>query len=367
MLIFSADEVSGCRERGKTMQITTSTIYNQIRSGLQNFQTSYSDLTTRLATQKKILAPSDDVAGTMRAMDYQVSINNNSQYKNNITMASTNLNLTSTVLTGVSSALSTLTNLTSSSSSDPATLASSAQQAALVRDELYDYANTNNGNGGYLFSGFLSNQQPYTVQNQPPGTVPSTAYVYNGDNGALNVPVAPGATMQANVTGNEAFSLSQSALPAQVNLSNGQIVQYAAGAGTTVNVTILQSDGVTVADTFSFSNMMDMANIISSAIGANNTSRIEAMAQPLSKMLDQVNASEAQVGTRINALTDQSSQLDLSTNTLENELSSVQDANTNEISLQLTQTDTALKALYSTAAQLLPQSLISFLSTGSAG
>lgn len=336
-------------------------MYDQIQSGIQNFQTNYSELTTQLATGKKILKPSDDVAGTMRAMDYQVSINNNTQYENNITGASTNLNIANNALTGVSSTLSTLANLISNTnSSDPVTLASSSQQAAQSRDELYNYANTKNGSD-YLFSGYRTNQQPYAVQNQPPGSVPSTSYVYNGDNGALNVPIGTGATMQANITGNEAFSLSQSALPASVNLSNGQIAQYTAGAGTTVNVTILQSDGVTVADTFSFSNVMDMANVISSAIGSNDTSRVEAMAEPLSKMQDQVNALQADVGIRINALTDQTSQLTQNTTTLENNLSTVQDADMNQVALQLTQTNTALQALYSTASKILPQSLFDFL------
>jgi flagellar hook-associated protein 3 FlgL len=347
------------------MRITNSIIYDQLLSGLRNFQTTNSELATRLATQKKILAPSEDVAGTMRAMDYQVSINDNNQYKNNITGATTNLNLTSTVLNGVSNTLSTLVNLISntSGSTDPVIVASSSQQAAQVRDELDNYANTKNG-GGYLFSGFKTDVQPYALQPAPvtvPPTIPSTVYVYNGDNNVLQVPIDRGATMPANVTGDEAFSLSPGALPASINLSNGQTAQYTAGAGTTINVTILQSDGVTVADTFSFSNVMDMANVISSAIGSNDTARLEAMADPLNKMRDQVNALQADVGTRINALKDQSSQLDQNTNTLKDALSAIQDVDMNETALQLSQTNTALQALYSTSSKILPQSLFDFL------
>jgi flagellar hook-associated protein 3 FlgL len=352
------------------MRITTSTILAQIQSGIQNFQTSNSELTTQLSTGKKILAPSEDVAGTMRAMDYQVSINANNQYKNNITGATTNLNLTSDSLTGVSSVLTTLTNLISntSGSTDPVTVASSSQQAAQVRDELYNYANTKGG-GGYIFSGFQTNLQPYTIQPAPvtvPPAIPSTVYDYQGDNNLLQVPIDRGATMSANVTGNEAFSLSQGALPATpVTLSNGDTAQYAAvtdpaTGATTTTVTITPSSGG-AADTFSFSNAMDMANIISSAIGSNNTSRIEAMSEPLSKMRDQVNALQADVGARINALTDQTNQLNQNTLTLQNDLSTIQDADMSTIALQLTQTNTALQALYSTSAKVLPQSLFDFL------
>ncbi len=351
------------------MRITTSTILSQIQSGIQNFTTNNSELTTQLSTGKKILAPSDDVAGTMRAMDYQVSISANNQYNNNITGASTNLNLTSTVLTGESSILSTLANLISNTSTlDPVTSASSSQQAAQVRDELYNYANTKNG-GGYLFSGFKTNVQPYTIQSAPvtvPPAIPSTVYTYQGDNNSLQVPIDRGATMSANVTGNDAFSLSQNSLPTTpVTLSNGDTAQYAAvtdpaTGATTTTVTITPSGGGAV-DTFSFSNAMDMANVISSAIGANNTSRIETMSEPLSKMRDQVNALQADVGARINALTDQTTQLNQNTTTLQDDLSTIQDADMNTIALQLSQTNTALQALYSTSSKILPQSLFDFL------
>jgi flagellar hook-associated protein 3 FlgL len=348
------------------MRITTSTILAQLQAGIQNFQTTASDLTKQISTQKKVLAPSDDVAGTMRALDYQVTINDNNQFKNNITGAKTNLTITNTVLSGVASSLTTLSDLiaNTTTSSDPVILASSSQQAAQVRDELYNFANTKNGGSGYLFSGFKTDVQPYTIQPAPvtvPPTVPSTVYVYNGDDNVLQVPIDRSAAMPASVTGNGAFSLTAASLPASINLSNGQIAQYSAGAGTTINVTILNADGVTVADTLSFSNVMDMANIISSALGTNDTARIQAMTEPLNKMRDQVNALQADVGSRIDALTTQSSQLDQNSNTIQDALSQIQDVDMNEAALRLSQTNTALQALYSTSAKILPQSLFDFL------
>jgi flagellar hook-associated protein 3 FlgL len=348
------------------MRITNDTLLSQIQAGIQNFVSKNADLTEEVATQKKILKPSDDVAGTLRALDYQVSINNNNQYSNNINNTTTNLNVVSDTLTGVSSVLSSLSNLiaNASASSDSVTLASSSQQAAQIRDELYNYANAMNSNGGYLFSGFKTSTQPYSIQPAPvtvPPTIPSTVYVYNGDNNVLQVPIGQGATINGSVSGDAAFSLSASALPTSVNLSNGQIAQYSAGAGSTINVTILAADGVTVADTFSFSNAMDMANVISSAFSTDNTARIEAMTEPISKLSDQVNTLQSDVGSRIVTLTDQSTQLKQSTTTLENSLGDTQNADMNQVALQLTQTNTALQALYSTASKILPQSLFDFL------
>lgn len=355
------------------MRIANSILYTQMLSGMQNFQTTDSELTNELSTGKKILQPSDDVAGTIRAMDYQVNINSNNQYENNINDATTDLNLTNNALTGVSSTLSTLTSLiSSSSSSTTAESATLSDQASQLRDALYSYANTQNGSE-YLFSGFKTNQQPYTIQNQPVvGTVPSTAYVYQGDNGALNIPIGGGQTMQANVTGNDAFSLSASALPTTpVTLNDGDTAQYAAvtnaaTGATTTTVTITPAGGGAT-DTFSFSNAMDMANIVSSALSTNDTSRIEAMTAPLNDMQEQVNALQSDVGTRINALTDQTSLLTQNITTLQDQQSTVEDANTNQIALQLSQTSTALQALESTAAQILSQSLFNFLSSTATG
>jgi len=339
---------------------------------MQNYQTTNAELTNELSTGKQILQPSDNVAGTLRAMDYQVSINSDNQYENNINDASTNLNLASNVLTGVSSTLSTLTNLISSSGSEPASdSASLSDQASQLRDDLYNYANTQNGNQ-YLFSGFHTNVQAYSIQNQAPGILPSTAYNYNGDTGAFNIAIGGGQTMQANVTGSDAFSLSANALPTTpVTLSDGDTAQYAAvtnpaTGATTTTVTITPAGGGAI-DTFSFSNVMDMANIVSSALSTGDTSRVQAMVEPLADMQDQVNALQSDVGSKLNALNNQTSLLTQNITTLQDQQSTVENANTNQIALQLSQTSTALQALESTASQILPQSLFNFLSSTSTG
>ncbi len=339
---------------------------------MQNYQTTNAELTNELSTGKQILQPSDDVAGTLRAMDYQVSINSDSQYENNINDASTSLNLANNVLTGVSSTLSTLTNLISSSGSEPASdSASLSDQASQLRDDLYNYANTQNGNQ-YLFSGFLTNVQPYSIQDQAPGILPSTAYVYDGDTGVFNIGIGGGQAMQANITGSDAFSLSAGALPTTpVTLNSGDTAQYSAVTNpatgvTTTTVTITPAGGG-AADTFSFSNVMDMANIVSSALSTGDTDRVEAMVEPLADMQDQVNALQSDVGSKLDALNNQKSLLTQNITTLQDQQSSVEDANTNQIALQLSQTSTALQALESTASQILPQSLFNFLSSTATG
>ena len=330
-------------------------IYDQMLRALQQSQQDYAVLNDRLAKNKKILAPSDDVMGAMRSLAYRVSINSNGQYQRNIDGATTNLKLTSTTLSTYYDVLGSirkllLTNM--SGSPDPTNSAGNAEIAGQLRDEIFGLAITNAG-GRFLFSGFRTNQQPYAA-----GT-----YAYQGDNGVINVPIDQGAAMPLNVTGNEAFSYSIGAPGTTYSkqIGGGLNVHYTQGAGTTINVEIRGTDDTTVLDTFSFSNVMQMTDTLSSALGSNNTSRIEAMVDPFNRIQDQVAAVQSDVGSRLTSLTDQSNKLTQNTNTLSDVLSSTEDADMTETAMQLQKANTSLQALYAASAKILSQSLLDFL------
>jgi flagellar hook-associated protein 3 FlgL len=325
-------------------------IYNQLLASIQSGQTNLSGLTRQLATQKKILAPSDDVMGTVRALDYEVNISSNNQYKTNITNVTNSLNQANTALTSFSGMLSTVKGIliNATSNIDPGIEQATAGQVAQLRDQLLGIANTKIGST-YLFAGFEANLQPYAA-----GT-----YAYQGDNGITNVPIGKGAAMASNVPGSSAFSYTPAAYNMQI--SGGLNVHYTAGAGTTVNVEIRDATDTTILQNFSFSNAVQLTDLLSTAIANNDTQRIEALVYPFSKIQDQINSVQADVGARLGALKDQSTLLDQNTNTLQDSLSKIQDADTAKIGVQLQQADTALQALYSTSAKIIPQSLFDFL------
>jgi len=327
-------------------------LYDQLLRSLQQGQEDYSTLSSRLATGKKILAPSDDVMGTLRAMDYRVSISDNDQFKRNVDGASVNLTLTSTVLTSVSDTVAKARDLALNGAggiSDPDIRASLSQEAAQLRDHLYDMSITKTGDR-YLFGGFRTNAQPYAA-----GT-----YDYQGDNGVINVPIDRSAVMPMNVPGSDVFSYSLPA-PATKQISGGLNVHYTPGAGTTVNVEIRDATDTTVMDNFSFSNVIQMTDLLSTAIGSNDTARIEALAEPFSQAQGRVNIVQADVGARVDSLKDQTTLLGQSTNSLKNTLSSTEDADMTETAMQLQKADVTLQALRATSAKVLSQSLLDFL------
>lgn len=189
---------------------------------------------------------------------------------------------------------------------------------------------------------------------------PPMSYDYQGDNNNLKIPIDNGATLQSNITGNDAFSYKLGADTVQ-QLDDGKYVHYTPGAGTTINVEIRDTNDTTVTDTFSFSNVMQMTNLLSSAIGANNTDRVKALIEPFTQMQTQIQATESEVGTRVNRLQNQSSLLTQNNDSEQTALSSATDADTVTLAAELQQTLVTLTALKQSAGQVLSQTLFDFL------
>lgn len=338
------------------MRISTSMIYDQMLRAIQGDQAEYSLLSGQLATQKKILSPSQDVVGTMRAMDYRLSISSADQYRRNIEGATNNLTTTNTALSSFSDALNkvfTMVRSTISGAEDPTIRSAYALQADQFGNFMKDLANTKVGDR-YLFAGFRTNLEPYDA-----------ALSYTGDNGQINVLIdSNGTVMPINVPGSDAFSLTPTAVPTVTTktLSNNMTAQYTQ-TGTSVQVDILDATSAVV-DTFNFSNAMQLTSLASAAIGANTTAsdtRLEAMIDPLNSLNDRVRSASTAVAVRLTGLHDQAALLSSTANTIKDALSFTEDADLNEVGVKLQQVSVTLEALRSTAAKILSQSLLDFL------
>lgn len=333
------------------MRITPFIIFNQLTESLGRSLQNYAKLNENLSTGKRILSPSDDAMGLMRAMDYKVRISGAMQHQQNIEYARNGLHAVNTVMDSYDKFLATAAALISNKSGmqDAASRALSAQQATALRDIFMDLGNTRI-NDQYLFSGFRSDTRPYAA-----GT-----FVYQGDGGVVNVPIDNGATLAANVTGDNMFSYT---LPAATSLqiSGGRYVHYTPGAGTTVNVEIRDTDDTTVLDTFSYSNVIQMTDTLSTAITANDTTRLEALAEPFRQAQIQLRAAQGDVGSRLSWLDMQFSSLGKSSNSLKTSLASIEQADMVEVIARLKTTEVTLQAVRESASRVLSMSLFDFL------
>jgi flagellar hook-associated protein 3 FlgL len=336
------------------MRVIPTTIFNQLTQSLDKTIQDYAAENAQLASGKKIQAPSDNVGGTLRALDYKLEISGNDQYQQNISIATTNLNIITTTLTSLSSTLADAKHLipmASAGNMDPLTAAGLSNQAAQLRDEMLSLGNTSSM-GQYVFAGFQTTTTPYSALSIP-------AYEYQGDAGVSTLPVGQGASVQTNVTGNDAFAYTLAA-PYTKQLSGGRTVNYTSLGGTIVQAQILNADA-TVYRTFTFSNVIQMTDLLSTAIGANDKSTMEALVDPYESIQTQVNSIQAEVGARLRGLGDQQTLLLKSSTNLKNTISLIEDADAVETAANLRKTEVALEALREAASRVMSQSLFDFL------
>jgi flagellar hook-associated protein 3 FlgL len=364
------------------MRVASAMLYDQLARGLKNNLTELNDLSARLATGKKISAPSGDVLGTVKAMDYKLSISQNDQYGQNLTEANNYLEFNDAVLSQVSNTLKELKNLVYNGSDTPGTAedrAYSAEEAANLRDYLLDLSNSQ-FRDRYIYSGFQSDQKAYAYD------AVNHYYTFQGDSGQLRLPISKEMNQTINVVGSSAdaslstaFSYTMQDVESTI-LSDGSLVSYTAVPDpvlgkTSIEVSITHPGHPgepDYEDHFSFSNFMDMANILSSAWQYQKTDgtslsqsqairRIQSLSIPLEKATKQVLTVQAEMSTWQVHLTDQKSRLEASTVNLKNILTETEDADMTETALELQKLTTSLEALRISSSKILSQSLFDFL------
>ena len=364
------------------MRIASDQLYDQLARGLRNHLTNLAEITNQLATGKKTAKPSDDVLGTLKAMDYKLTISHNDQYAQNITEAITFLNFNDTVLDQASTALTSLKKMTSFGGGGVTDTerSSYAFQAADLRDLLLDLSNSQ-FEDRYIYSGFLSDEKAYVFDSA------TNQYVYQGDSGQFSLPIDKDMDQTINFVGSSddsskttAFSYTLPA-PETTTLADGSLVTYTAVAdpahnATTIEVQITHPDhpgDPSYEDTFSFSNFMDMANILNHAwqyedidgttslTQSKSVNRIEALAIPLEKAAEQVLAVRGELGTRQVHLNDQKTRLEVDTVNQKNNLTETEEASMDETIIELQTIMTNLNALRSASSRILSQSLFDFL------
>jgi len=333
------------------MRITSFMIFDQLTRGMQRQTEDLGRLNQQLVTGKKINKPSDDVLGMRNAMDYRLNLQEIEQFDRNGQQASTILKFTETIMTTVSDTLSQLSSLVRDASrgmSDPASRALNEEKAKQLRDQLLDMANSKFGDR-YLFSGFRTDTRAYDT----------TTYNYQGDQGTMNVMIDKGASVAINDPGDKVFSKVFSA-PTVVQVG-GNFVHYTPGAGTVTTVEIRASDDTTVLDSFSFSNTIQMADILGSAIAAQNGSRIDALATPFTMIVQNAANIQSMNQLRVKRIDDQKNLNISATNLLKDFLSKTEDADLTQVATEMKQMQVALTAMQISSSNMLQQSLMDFL------
>lgn len=188
------------------MRISTQSFYEQSQTAIGAQQSSLLRVQQQMGAMSKILAPSDDPLGATRALAVSQSIALNSQYATSRGQATQTLSLEENSLQSVTTILQNIKGLLvqagngTMADADRASIATTLQSSI---DQLQGLANTDDGNGQFLFAGFKSASAPFV--RQADGSI-----FYAGDQGQRLMQVDVSRQMAGTDDGRSIFQTVQS-------------------------------------------------------------------------------------------------------------------------------------------------------------
>jgi len=182
------------------MRISTTTIYQQGAARISDLQSSLVKTQQQLSTGRRILTPADDPVAAARALDVTQAQSVNAQYATNRQTAVSSLTAVDSTLASVTSVLQNAKTLTINAgngalnNSDRSNLAT---QLSSALDQLLALANSTDGIGNYLFSGYQTGTQPFVKT--------AAGAQYNGDQGQRQIQVDSSRQMAVSDSGQAIF------------------------------------------------------------------------------------------------------------------------------------------------------------------
>lgn len=167
---------------------------------LQRNKERISVLQDQIASGKRIVRLSSDPSGAALVLDFQTSIDRNTQYLKQGNSANSFLSTTETMLTSVSSNMMRLFELGTQAlvgNVGASGRTAIAQEVDGIRTALISIANSKD-QGKYLFAGTQTLTQPFSGPSAGPIT-------YAGNGGLINLEVSNSFTVATNIPGNTVF------------------------------------------------------------------------------------------------------------------------------------------------------------------
>ena len=183
------------------MRLSTSQIFQQSVTAMQNKQAELAKTQLQLATGQKILTPSDDPAAATRILNLNHVIETTDQFQRNADYADTRLSLEESTLTDVGNLLQRVRELSVRANNDTLSAGDRQAIAAEVRislDGLVQMGNTKDADGEYLFSGFQTDTEPFSHDGLG-------NFTYAGDQGQRSLQIGAKRQVAVGDSGDEIF------------------------------------------------------------------------------------------------------------------------------------------------------------------
>ncbi|OUR79809.1 flagellar hook-associated protein 3 [Colwellia psychrerythraea] len=183
------------------MRVSTAQFYLQSSQQMSSKTSDVNEQMAYLTSGKRVLTAKDDAVSFGTLAGYKDDLANIEKYKRNINQAESHNSLQEVAFSNAEDILNNIkeqmlqANNGAMSSED---LQALAKQTRNNLDQLLDLANSQNENGDYIFSGYQTEQQPFSQQTD--GSVS-----YSGDSGIRELQIAKNIKIPTNQTGDAAF------------------------------------------------------------------------------------------------------------------------------------------------------------------
>lgn len=202
------------------MRISTGQIYNIANIGMSEAQQAIAKTEEQIATGKRVLDPADDPIAATEILQLRDILARGTQFQKNIDIAENVLGLEEVAIGSVLDLLTRMREL-AIQSGNTGVLTQSDYEAISAEvdsrlDELLNLVNTRSAGGEYIFGGYQGRTQPFVTTN-------GGGYIYQGDEGVLQLQVSQIAKVQVSDSGKRLFEDIPSAnntITTSVNPSN---------------------------------------------------------------------------------------------------------------------------------------------------
>ncbi len=183
------------------MRVSTSHMQD---TGVQNMtgqQTQINESQNQLSSGRRLQRPSDDPASAARVLDLERTIESIERFNRNGELAENRLTMSEAALDQAGNHLQRIRELTiqaANDSQDEHTRSYIASEVEQRFEQLVQLANSQDGNGEYLFAGSKTRTQPFNLRE-------NGAVEYVGDQASRSVRIGPARTMAVDNSGFEAF------------------------------------------------------------------------------------------------------------------------------------------------------------------
>ena len=205
------------------MRVTQALNQAQFLAEIHTLESNLSQTQSQITSNQSFTTASQNPTAAGSVNNYNQALSQSKQYVTNSNSAQTRLSTEDSTLSQVQSQLQSLRDLAleaNNSSLSAQDRSAIATQATQIQASLVGLANTQDGNGEYLFGGFSSQTQPFT---QTAGGA-----TYNGDQGQRQVQIAAGQTVADGDSGYAVFN--------QIPTGNGTFAAAPAAANTGTGV-----------------------------------------------------------------------------------------------------------------------------------